>query len=197
MPGERPVEMLAQQLAGAFRCEMADVHERLAAGEHGLRMWLRSRIEAQTAFLLAIDQFEELFTFADPEDRGRFDRLLAAALADADCPLFVISTVRSDFLDRFEELPRLVGVRNHAARPWTLPSVTADGLREIFSGRARLARLDVSEIKEVMVAEARDERLVGAVLGSARTLHVTIALHRQIDRLDVAYKAELLGERGR
>ncbi len=29
MPGERPVEMLAEQLAGAFRCEMADVHERL------------------------------------------------------------------------------------------------------------------------------------------------------------------------
>jgi hypothetical protein len=69
MPGERPVEMLAQQLAGAFRCEMADVHERLAAGKHGLRMWLRSRIDAQTAFLLAIDQFEELFTFADPAAR--------------------------------------------------------------------------------------------------------------------------------
>ena len=113
MPGERPVEMLAQQLAGAFRCEMADVHERLAANEDGLRLWLRSRIEAQTAFLLAIDQFEELFAFADPDERGRFDRLLAAALADPDCPLFVISTVRSDFLDHFDELlPRLVPIRN-------------------------------------------------------------------------------------
>ena len=77
-----------------------------------------------TAFLLAIDQFEELFTFADVEERGRFDRLLAGALEDPDCPLFVISTVRSDFLDRFaEDLPRLVAVRNRQGRPWTLVSV--------------------------------------------------------------------------
>ena len=69
-----------------------------------------------TAFLLAIDQFEELFTFADADERRRFDRLLAAALEDADCPLFVLSTVRADFLDRFaEDLPRLVAVRNRPA----------------------------------------------------------------------------------
>jgi hypothetical protein len=59
MPGERPVEMLAQQLANAFGGEMADVHERLSKNEDGLRMWLRSRLQNQTAFLLAVDQFEE------------------------------------------------------------------------------------------------------------------------------------------
>ena len=110
-----------------------------------------------TAFLLAIDQFEELFTFADPEERRRFDGLLAAALEDADCPLFVISTVRADFLDRFEDLPRLVAARNRLARPWTLAPIGAEGLREVIEGPARLAGLDVSEIKEAMVAEARDE----------------------------------------
>jgi hypothetical protein len=69
--------------------------------------WLRTRKEDGAAFLLAIDQFEELFTFADADERRRFDRLVASALEDADCPLFVISTVRSDFLDRFaEDLPR-------------------------------------------------------------------------------------------
>ena len=83
--------------------------------------------------------------------------LLAAALEDADCPLFVISTVRADFLDRFEDLPRLVAVRNRLARPWTLAPIGAEGLREVIEGPARLAGLDVSEIKEAMVAEARDE----------------------------------------
>jgi formylglycine-generating enzyme required for sulfatase activity len=79
-------------------------------------------------------------------------------LEDADCPLFVISTVRSDFFDRFaEDLPRLVAVRNRLGRPWSLVPISVEGLREVIFGPARLAGLDVSEVKEVMVAEARDE----------------------------------------
>ena len=111
-----------------------------------------------TAFLLAIDQFEELFTFADADERRRFDRLLAGALEDADCPLFVISTVRADFLDRFAG-SAAAGRRcaTIAGRPWTLAPIGDDGLREVIEGPARLAGLDVSEVKEAMVGEARDE----------------------------------------
>ncbi len=109
MPGERPVAMLAEHLARAFEQEMSDVRRRLEEGEErALAEWLRGRRpDDATAFLLAIDQFEELFTFADRDERRRFDRLLATAVDDADCPVFVISTVRADFLDRFEDLPRL------------------------------------------------------------------------------------------
>lgn len=118
MPSEHPVEMLAESLARVFKTEMADICPRLSADEHGLTHWLRGRKQDNTAFLLAIDQFEELFTFADPEERLRFDGLLSAALDDPDCPLFLISTVRTDFLDRFaEDLPQLVAVRNRAGRP--------------------------------------------------------------------------------
>ena len=95
MPGERPVKMLAQKLANAFEKEMTDVRRYLEGDEHSLAEWLRSRMPPNnpddTAFLLAIDQFEELFTFADADERRRFDRLVAGALADADCPLFVIA----------------------------------------------------------------------------------------------------------
>ena len=125
--------------------------------DRALADWLRGRKREDTAFLLAIDQFEELFTFAEPEERARFDRLLATALGDADCPLFVISTVRADFLDRFDDLPALVEVRNRMGRPWTLPAVGGDGLREIIGGPAQLAGLNVSEVQEAMVADARDE----------------------------------------
>jgi hypothetical protein len=125
-------------------CAMA---RRLNKNEDGLRMWLRSRLQNRSAFLLAIDQFEELFTFADPVERGRFDRLLAAALTDVECPLFVISTVRADFLDRFDELlPRLAIVRPQLGKLWPLPLISPDGLREIISGPARIAGLDVSEV---------------------------------------------------
>jgi formylglycine-generating enzyme required for sulfatase activity len=158
MPGEHQVEMLAECLAQALNARMGDVVKELRQGDDALRYWLRERKAADAAFLLAIDQFEELFTFADPEERRRFDALLAAALEDADCPLFVITTVRSDFLDRFaEDLPRLVAVRNRQGRPWTLAPIGDNGLREVIEGPAWLAGLDVDEVKEAMVAEARDE----------------------------------------
>jgi len=148
MPGERPVAMLAEQLTRAFGAEMSDVRKCLESGDQqALAEWLRGRKpDDDTAFLLVVDQFEELFTFADPAQRSGFDRLLATALEDADCPLFVISTVRADFHDRFADLPRLVAVRNWRARSWTLPPISTNGLREVISGPARLAGLDVSEV---------------------------------------------------
>lgn len=158
MPGAHPLQMLAEYLARAFAEEMTEIRKRLEAeDDRALADWLRGRKEDETAFLLAVDQFEELFTFANPDERRRFERLLAEALADLDCPLFVISTVRADFLDRFEDLPRLVDVQNRAGRKWTLPPVGVAGLREIIDGPARLAGLDVGEVREAMVAEARDE----------------------------------------
>jgi len=158
-PSERPIAMLAEHLARAFGQEMSDVRQRLESGdERALAEWLRSRKQEQTAFLLAIDQFEELFTFAEATERAGFDRMLARALDDGECPLFAISTVRTDFLDRFDEmLPRLVPVRNRSGKLWTLPLIGEDALREIIAGPARLARVDVSEIQETMVLEARDE----------------------------------------
>ena len=83
---------------------------------------------------------------------------MAAALADADCPLFVISTVRADFLDRFEsDLPRLNALRRSPGRSWPLSQLDEAGLREVIEGPARLADIDVSEVKELMVAQACDE----------------------------------------
>ena len=161
MPGDRPVTMLAEHLARAFGAEMAKVRETLEDKdrEQNLAEWLRGRKpDEKTAFLLAIDQFEELFTFADQTERGRFDLLLATALTDAECPLFAISTVRADFLDRFDELlPRLAVVRPRSGELWPLPPISSDGIREIISGPARLAGLDVSEVQEAMIDQARDE----------------------------------------
>jgi formylglycine-generating enzyme required for sulfatase activity len=163
MPGATPVGTLAGALAIAFGWEKADVRRYIEADdERALADWLCSRKPRDnpddTAFLLAIDQFEELFTFADPNERRRFDGLLAAALLDHDCPLFVLSTVRSDFLDRFaDDLPRLVAVRNGSAKLWTLPLISGEALREVITGPARLAGLNVGEVVEAMLDDAEGE----------------------------------------
>ena len=159
LPGARPVEMLAESLAHAFDdTRMADLVDELKRGDDRLRFWLRERKADDTAFLLAIDQFEELFTFAEAEERRRFDRLLAAALADPVCPLFVLSTVRADFLDRFgEDTPDLTRVLNCAGKRWTLAPIGDAGLREVIDGPARLAGLDVAEVREAIIDQARDE----------------------------------------
>jgi formylglycine-generating enzyme required for sulfatase activity len=157
MPGIAPVEMLAECLAKAFDGKMGELVAEFKGSDDALRYWLRERKAADTAFLLAVDQFEELFNFADRDERGRFDRLLAAALEDADCPLFVISTVRADFLDRFDDLPRLVSARNRIGKPWTLAPIGPDGLREVIEGPARLSGLDVGEVKGLILDQAKNE----------------------------------------
>ena len=163
MPGQRPVAMLAESLARFSRdalddpLEMADIRDALEKDDRALAEWLRGRKRDNTAFLLALDQFEELFTFADKGERQHFDRLLAAALGDADCPLYLLSTVRADFLDRFDDLPSLIDLRNRLAHPWTLPLIGDEAVREIIAGPARLADLDVSEVRDAMVADAHGE----------------------------------------
>jgi len=163
VPGNDPVEMLAECLAKTAKKElgelvkMGELVAELKDGDDALRYWLRERKETDTAFLLAVDQFEELFTFANDQERGRFDRLLAGALEDDDCPLFVISTVRADFIHRFDDVPRLNEARNHRGKPWTLAPIGPDGLREIIEGPARLSSLDVSEVKGLILEQAANE----------------------------------------
>ncbi|MBK8210317.1 MAG: ATP-binding protein [Rhodospirillales bacterium] len=87
MPGVHPVDMLAEHLARAFsgphrQEEMADIRHRLeSSDDRALAEWLRGRKspDNDTAFLLALDQFEELFTFAEEEQRRRFDRPLCGS----------------------------------------------------------------------------------------------------------------------
>ena len=161
IPGEKPVEMLAEKLAKAFPQQDMDgwlgklnQADKPAALAHALRPLL----PAGSAVLLVVDQFEELFTLAEESERRQFDRLLATALADPDCPLFLISTIRSDFLDRFEYLPELLKLYNTLKGDYLLPTMTEAGLRELIVYPARLAGLQVDEgLVEAMVRDARGE----------------------------------------
>jgi len=83
-------------------------------GDEVLAHYLRDlRPSKSHALLLVIDQFEELLTVAENmDDIRRFDRQLAAALEDEGTGLYLITGVRSDFLN-FDDLPRLQNCLNN------------------------------------------------------------------------------------
>lgn len=121
--------------------------------------------------MLVVDQLEELFTLtAKTEDRTRFDAMLAEALRDLDGPLHLVTTVRSDFLVRFAELPELQGLLNNAAGRYLLPPISEAGLKDVVRTPARLAGLRWSEdsLPDYIVSEAVAESgalpLVGNLL---------------------------------
>ena len=143
MPGKDPITKLAEVIETGLLPESqrkigARVTE-LQGDENALALILRGfkNENEPTAFLLIVDQFEELFTFSDDKPRKQFDALLAHALQDPECPLFLISTVRADFLDRYGLLPRLAAIYNSHCKRHFLDNISEQGLREVIEGLAR------------------------------------------------------------
>lgn len=128
-PGREPIQNLAAALANTLDQPLRSVEAALGEGEHGLRDLLRQHLPAAQGLLLLLDQLEELFTVAEPSALGRCDALLATALADSDLPFYLVTTLRSDFLDRFQALPKLELQLNRARR-YYLRSLRAGQLRE-------------------------------------------------------------------
>jgi formylglycine-generating enzyme required for sulfatase activity len=166
MPGKDPLTRLAEVvehglISDQSRRNLLARQQVFEHNERALAFILRDFKAERSAFLLIVDQFEELFTFADAAASKQFDALLANALHDAECPLFLISTVRADFLDRFERLPRLQAIYNSHCKRYFLPTISEHGLREIIEQPARLAGLKVSEVSTAIIEDARDE--IGAL----------------------------------
>ena len=168
MPGQDPLKKVAETLEhglieDATKRDIYALIKRLSDKDSAsaLTSTIKNFKQEQTAFLLIIDQFEELFTFASSAARDQFDMLLADALQDPDCPLFLISTVRTDFLEQFEQLSHLQKIYNSHCKRYSLPLISAKGLREVIEQPAYLAGLDVSEITFAILNDAKDE--IGAL----------------------------------
>ncbi|MGB3918038.1 MAG: SUMF1/EgtB/PvdO family nonheme iron enzyme [Thiothrix litoralis] len=162
MPGKQPLKQLAEALEHALepdptRRDSLGLQQRMEADERVLAYRLGDRKQANTAFLLVVDQFEELFTFAEETEKRQFDAQLAYALADSTCPLFLISTVRIDFLDGFERLGKLSERYNDQCKRYLLKTLSQDGIREVIEQPARLAGLDVSEITSAILSDTENE----------------------------------------
>lgn len=195
MPGETPLRRLAEVLEQAFepepgRRDSLQRLTRLEQDERALSFMLNDRNDGDTAFLLVVDQFEELFTFSQEAEKQQFGAQLAEALSDKECPLFLITTVRIDFLEGFERLGRLSELYNDQCKRYLLKTISQDGMREIIEQPARLAGLDVSEITTALLGDTENE--VGSLPLVENALHY-LWEQRQGNQLS----GELYREKGR
>jgi formylglycine-generating enzyme required for sulfatase activity len=113
------------------------------------------------AFLLYVDQGEELYVRAEESQRRRFSELLAAALSDPR--LRVMMSMRSDFLGFLQRDQPLFQVRELIEAP----PLGEDGLREVVSQPAQLlgARFDNKNLVDIIARRAAEDSVkdVGAL----------------------------------
>lgn len=107
-----------------------------------------ARLPEHENLLIIVDQFEELFRFADAgqahreDDAAAFVRLLLEANRQRDLPIYVVLTMRSDFIGdcaRFRDLPETV-----TEGLYLIPRMTRDQLRSTIEGPIRVGSADVS-----------------------------------------------------
>lgn len=173
LPGDAPLTELAKALGAALmppdQLDSLALRQRLAEGSapDELSVWLHDRLAhtPQRGVLIAIDQFEELFTLTPEPARQRLDALLAHALARSEGRVLLVSTCRSDYAHRIvEELPALGALKQDRQRSATRALAPLDraAMTRAIQGPARLCGLDVSEVLPAVLEDARDD-MAGAL----------------------------------
>lgn len=146
-PGSRPIVHLAAALDGAKVSKSPVDPERLRTSSLALIELARSaygakHLDGDENLLILVDQFEELFRYkardlADRDEKAAFVKLLLEVVKQRDFPVYVVITLRSDFLGdcaRFRDLPETIN-----AGQYLVPRMTRDQRREAIEGPIHMA----------------------------------------------------------
>ncbi|MED6314306.1 MAG: hypothetical protein VX704_04665, partial [Verrucomicrobiota bacterium] len=148
-PGGDPLTNLANAIVDAdlYDPDVEDISSQVRAtltrsGLGLLEAIRQSELPEGTNFLLVVDQFEEIFRFrrsddATDEQAAFFVNLLLEASAQADLPLYVIITMRSDFLGECSQFPRLADTVNEGE--FLIPRLNRDQRKEAILGPVKVA----------------------------------------------------------
>jgi tetratricopeptide (TPR) repeat protein len=148
-PGESPIGNLAAALAaddilgpgddlGPARTVLleATLHRSSSGLVDAVR---QARIPRDDNLLLVVDQFEELFRFrrsrrieGSRDEAAAFVKLILEATKQNDIPIFVVLTMRSDFIGDCMDYPGLPEAVN--AGQFLVPRLTRDELRSAITG---------------------------------------------------------------
>lgn len=142
-PDTRPLHSLAAalaQLAGTSPEEQEDI---LRQSSWGLVDAVKRMTEPSGgSVLLCVDQFEELFRCRDEDEKAFFVRLLMEAAVFQGLPIYVVISLRSEFLGEcavFRDLPEAL---NNGL--YLVPRMTRGELRLAIEGPAEIAGASIS-----------------------------------------------------
>ena len=148
-PGGDPLTNLANAIVEAdlYNPEEEDINSQVRAtltrsGLGLVEAMRQSDLPEGSNFLLVVDQFEEIFRFrrsddATDEQAAFFVNLLLEASAQADLPLYIIITMRSDFLGECSQFPRLADTVNEGE--FLIPRLNRDQRKEAIVGPVKVA----------------------------------------------------------
>jgi DNA-binding SARP family transcriptional activator/WD40 repeat protein len=149
VPGSHPMDELETALLRMASTSASTLLDQLNADERGLGRCVKRLLpDDDRDLVLVVDQFEELFTVTEPEQREAFLAGLAAAVSDERGRLRVLATLRADFIDR----PLLDPTISELIRDNTtlVTPLDAHELREAITGPVE--RIGVS-VEPELVAE--------------------------------------------
>ena len=161
-PGSQPIRNLANSLAESLGVDQAaddpsqsdptDVFEatlkrssrglvQLIANKLGLGEFISEDAEPTEKFslLILVDQFEELFRYAEETSSGEataFVRLLLEASQDPAVPIHIAITMRSDFFGECAQFPGLPELINDCQ--FLVPRMTRDELKSAITAPAEV-----------------------------------------------------------
>jgi tetratricopeptide (TPR) repeat protein len=159
-PGEDPIGHLAEALdvpdvIGGHKGELAATNRvlleaTLRRGTLGLVDAVRdARIPKDDNVLILVDQFEELFRFRrsgqienSRDEAVAFVKLLLEASSQQHVPIYVVLTMRSDFIGDCMDYPKLPEALNESQ--YLVPRMTRDELRSAITGPIAVAGAEIA-----------------------------------------------------
>jgi len=141
-PGTAPIDALAAALKEGLALESLDeIRRPLLATSAGLSQVVsKAGLARGESLLIIVDQFEELFRFDVTRDEeanaALFVSEILAATQQRDVPIYVVITMRSEFLGRCSEFSGLVEALNLSQ--YLVPRLTRDQRQEAVERPLRL-----------------------------------------------------------
>jgi hypothetical protein len=147
-PGARPLQQLAEGLApgdilGADRTSAGNrkyIEVALRRGPLSLIELVRGAEALKgTTLLILVDQFEEIFRYHERisvDEADAFVALLLASVAQAEIPIYVILTMRSDYLGQCAKFHGLAEAVSNSQ--YLTPRLTREELELAIAGPARV-----------------------------------------------------------
>lgn len=178
-PGNSPIHNLAQALVEPEQLETAPPAKGNKASAElntgitetilrrsavGLLDYAASALDQRANLLVVVDQFEELFRFKkesgiekSEDEAADFVKLFLEATRDKSAPVYVVITMRSDFLGdcaQFRDLPEAINDGQYL-----IPRLSRDQLRQVIESPAKVhgARMSPVLVTNLLNAVGDDQ----------------------------------------